>query len=172
MGDPVQLLPLRVGRERLVKETVLVPLVVSLPQEVELVLAAPRSGRDARHDHVNVGDLAVVDPVHPGDLRAVVLRVAVPPVAVEEDVRSLAAFLSGERQGGAEQEREAREAETRLCGHRHRCGFGGGIVALVAPDTTRPEFVEACGASGAARAPSTADLHGRTVWRGVSRHDR
>ena len=95
--DAVQDLPVGVGRERLVGLLVGVRGLVVGPHEVHQVFPAARPRSLAGHDDVDVGDVPVVDPVHPCDLGAVVLAVATRPVAVEEDVR--AGLLGLERVG-------------------------------------------------------------------------
>jgi|TARA_Y100000758_G_scaffold296188_1_gene254918 hypothetical protein len=52
---------------------------------------------------MNICNITIPNPIHPGDLGTVVLRVAVPPVTIEEDVGSrvwhLAFHLLGRDRG-------------------------------------------------------------------------
>ena len=108
--SPVERFLLGVGAELLEEQLVLVPLRVVDAEEVELVLAAPRSGGHASHDEVDVRHLSIIHPVDPGDLRPIPGLIAVPTIAIEEDPRSADVLQSRGRLWSEERE-EGRDAE-------------------------------------------------------------
>jgi hypothetical protein len=72
---------------------VVVPVVIAVTKQIDLVFQTAGTGAQAGHDDMNIRDPTIPDPIHPVDLGTVVLGITVSPVAVEENIGSRARRL-------------------------------------------------------------------------------
>jgi hypothetical protein len=66
------------------KACVLISVVFTIADQVDLVFTTAGARGQAGHDDMNICNLTIPNPIHPGDLGTVVLRVAVSAVTIEE----------------------------------------------------------------------------------------